>query len=95
MLFCDVLNQGRDAVACRIDLGFEPFANLGDIRLGFERHLFDLPELAQALDLGLVSKSETRDILHRVDWVVNQVSKGGFPFPEILEGQEACKQLGW
>ena len=58
-------------------------------------HLFDLPDLAQALDLGLVSKRETRDILHKVDWVVSQVTRGGFPFPEILEGQEACKQLGW
>jgi hypothetical protein len=58
-------------------------------------HLFDLPELAQALDLGLVSKSETRDILQKVDWVVNQIAKGCFPFPEIVEGQAACKQLGW
>jgi hypothetical protein len=58
-------------------------------------HLFDLPDLAQALDLGLISRRETRDILHRVDWVVNQVARGGFPFPEIVAGQEACKLLGW
>jgi len=58
-------------------------------------HLFDLPDLAQALDIGLVSSAETRDILRRVDWLVAKVAKSQFPIPEIFEGQAACKLLGW
>ena len=58
-------------------------------------HLFDLPDLAQALDIGLISSAETRDILKRVDWLVGQVAKNTFPTDEILRGQAACRQLGW
>jgi hypothetical protein len=58
-------------------------------------HLFDLPEVAQALDVGLVTTSETHKILSRVDWLVNNISHGKFPFPEIEIARSACKQLGW
>ena len=58
-------------------------------------HLFDLPDLAQALDINLISSAQSKDILKRVDWAVNGIARGGFPFPEILQGQEACDRLGW
>lgn len=58
-------------------------------------HMYDLPDLAQALDVGLITTDETREILKRVDWVVTSISKGKFPFDEIKRGQAACKQLGW
>jgi hypothetical protein len=58
-------------------------------------HMYDLPDLAQALDVGLITTDETREILKRVDWVVTSIAKGGFPFEEIKRGQIACKQLGW
>ncbi|MGE5221699.1 MAG: hypothetical protein ACM3PY_04630 [Omnitrophica WOR_2 bacterium] len=58
-------------------------------------HLYDLPDLAEALDSQLVSAVETRDILRRMDWVVSRVARCQFPFPEIIKGQAACKELGW
>ena len=58
-------------------------------------HMYDLPDLAQALDVGLITAGETREILKRVDWVVTSIVKGSFPFEEIKLGQASCTQLGW
>lgn len=58
-------------------------------------HMFDLPDLAQALDIHLITRGEARDILKRVDWFLNRVSRRQKPLPEILRGQETCKRLGW
>ncbi|RPI28655.1 MAG: hypothetical protein EHM70_16500 [Chloroflexota bacterium] len=58
-------------------------------------HMFDLPDLAQALDVGLISAVDTRNILHRVDWLVNSISRGEFPFSEVEKAQAACQKLGW
>jgi hypothetical protein len=58
-------------------------------------HLVDLPDLAQALDTGLISCEDSRDLLRRVDEIVNQVARGQFPFPEIETAQAACHKLGW
>ncbi|MFO7624798.1 MAG: hypothetical protein R6V73_10640 [Anaerolineales bacterium] len=58
-------------------------------------HMFDLPDVAQALDVGLITPAETREILKRVDWVLTRIAKGEFPFPEVRRAQAACRQLGW
>jgi hypothetical protein len=58
-------------------------------------HLFDLPELAQALDIALITSAKSRELLKRVDATVNCIARGDFPFPEILQGQTACKAMGW
>lgn len=58
-------------------------------------HLFDLPDMAQALDLGLITPRQSGEILKRVDWLVNRLSKGEFPFEEIRYAQEAARQMGW
>lgn len=58
-------------------------------------HLYDLPDVARALDVGLITKADTRDILKRVDWTVDCLYSGKFPFEEIERGREACKKIGW
>ena len=58
-------------------------------------HLYDLPDLAQALDVGLICSNDSREILKRIDWVVSNINNRAFPFPEIMEGREACHKLGW
>ena len=57
--------------------------------------MYDLPDVAQALDVGLITPYETRDILKRVDWLLNRIAKGEFPFPEVQRAQDACLKLGW
>lgn len=58
-------------------------------------HIFDLPDLAQALDIGLITPAQSKDLLKRVDWAANRIARGEFPFPEIIKGQEACSLLSW
>ncbi len=58
-------------------------------------HLYDLPDMALALDAGLITSAQSADILRRVDWVVNKITNGEFPFDEILRGREAAERLGW
>ncbi len=58
-------------------------------------HLVDLPDVAQALDAGLITCDDSRNLLQRVDRVVNQVAHGRFPYPEIETAQAACHALGW
>lgn len=57
--------------------------------------IFDLPDLACALDAGLISHQDSRRILERADWLVKQIVGGNFPFEEIECGRRACEKLGW
>lgn len=57
--------------------------------------IFDLPDLACALDAGLISHQDSRRILERVDWLVKQIVHRKFPLEEIEHGREACRILGW
>ena len=58
-------------------------------------HIYDLPDLAQALDIGLLTSIQTKDILKRVDWAVQCIHTGCFPMYEVDRGREACSLLGW
>jgi hypothetical protein len=58
-------------------------------------HLYGLPAMAQALDVGLITTAESGAILQRIDWVVNCLAKGEFPFSQIQRGQAAAKKMGW
>ncbi len=57
--------------------------------------VLDLDDLADALDLGLLTPAQTSEILRRTDLTLTAVAKGAFPFPEIERGWAACKELGW
>jgi predicted RNA-binding protein associated with RNAse of E/G family len=58
-------------------------------------HLLDLPRMAQALDIGLITTVDSGAILRRVDWVVRRVTQGAFPLEEIQRGRAAAARLGW
>lgn len=58
-------------------------------------HIFDLPDMAQALDVGLITPQESGSILKRVDWLVNCICRGNFPFEEIQRARQVAEQLGW
>jgi hypothetical protein len=58
-------------------------------------HLFDLPDMAQALDVGLITPAESGEILNRIDLVVHSISAGDFPFDDILLARAAADRMGW
>jgi hypothetical protein len=57
--------------------------------------VMDLPELARALDAGVITQEQSHAILERADWLVNKIAAGKFPMDEVQRGREACKKLGW
>jgi hypothetical protein len=62
---------------------------------GRYHRVLDLADLAEVLAIGLVSPPQASAILRRMDSVLKAIAEGLFPFPEILEGQAICRQLGW
>ena len=64
-------------------------------RDGFHHRILDLHDLGDALDLGLITPADASQILRHTDSIVTQIAHGEFPFPEILQAQAACEQLGW
>jgi hypothetical protein len=58
-------------------------------------HLFDLPDMAQALDVGLITTVQSGEILKRIDQVVNAISEGRFPLEEIVYARAAADRMGW
>jgi hypothetical protein len=58
-------------------------------------HLFDLPDMAQALDVGLITSAQSGGILQRIDWMVNSIWHNKFPIREIELGQAAAQRMGW
>jgi predicted RNA-binding protein associated with RNAse of E/G family len=57
--------------------------------------VLDLDDLAQAQELGLVSPTQVNDILRKTQLSIQRINYGEFPFPEIIQGQQACRELGW
>ena len=57
--------------------------------------VLDLDDLAEAQELGLVSAVQVNRILRKTQHIVDRIRKGEFPFPEIVQGQLACRELGW
>lgn len=57
--------------------------------------LYDLHDLGNALDMGLLTPARTSDILRRTNAALQAIEAGEFPFPEIRRGQDACLRLGW
>ncbi len=58
-------------------------------------HIFNLPDMAQALDVGLITTDQTRQILGRIDWLVNLLAGGEFPLPEVSRGRQSARRMGW
>jgi len=57
--------------------------------------IIDLPDLACALDLKLITKEESRKVIDRINRIAGEVTAGKFPFQEIETAREACRNLGW
>jgi hypothetical protein len=55
----------------------------------------DLDDLAEALDLGLLTPAQASDVLRRTDLTLAAIAKAAFPFPEIGRGRAAGRELGW
>lgn len=67
-----------------------------DVLIGQDERTYkvlDLPDLAQALDVGLITKEESSQILQRVDTVVADISEERFPYPEIFRGAAAVEHF--
>jgi hypothetical protein len=62
---------------------------------GRETLVIDLDDLATGLDLGLLTPSHASTVLRTTNAAVRAIESGDFPFPEIVRGQAACKELGW
>ena len=57
--------------------------------------VLDLDDLANAQELGLVSAGQVNSILRLTQQSIYRVNQGEFPFPGIVEAQQACRELGW
>ncbi|HVG01195.1 MAG TPA: hypothetical protein VND68_15250 [Chloroflexia bacterium] len=57
--------------------------------------VLDLHDLANALDIGLISPPQASDILRRTEEVLRSIERGEFPYPEMVRGAEICRGLGW
>lgn len=69
-----------------------------DLLVGAEprQHVVDgLDDLAEAMDLGLISPREASAVLRRTDELVQSLVSGTFPLPEIERARAACAALGW
>ena len=69
-----------------------------DILVGGDNRIcrvVDLDDLADALDLGLLTLAQTSDVLRRTDLTLTAIAKSTFPFPEIERGRAVCKKFGW
>ena len=56
--------------------------------------VLDLDDLANALDLGLLTPTQASEILRRTDLTLTAIARNEFPFPEIERGRAACRELG-
>lgn len=69
-----------------------------DILVNGDHHtcrVLDLDDLADALDLGLLTPAQASDVLRRTDLALTAIAKDAFPLPEIERGRAVCKELGW
>ena len=58
-------------------------------------HLFDLPDMARALDVGLITSAESAEIVTRIEKLVQQIDAGEYPLEEILYARAAADRMGW
>lgn len=54
-----------------------------------------LAALADALVVGLIDRTEVRELLYQVDGILEDITADAFPYEEVLRGQALCRQLGW
>ncbi len=57
--------------------------------------VLDLDDLAQAMEMGLVSQEQTIRILRSTQELVNLIRDGGFPPKEVVDCRRHLEQLGW
>jgi len=62
---------------------------------GWRYHVNDLGDLGQALELGLITPKTAHQILRRTDALLEAITLGQFPFPEIVAARALCRRLGW
>ena len=62
---------------------------------GQRYHVTDLADLGRVLQLGLLSAERAATILARTDQTLAAIVQGHFPFPEIAQARQLCRQLGW
>jgi hypothetical protein len=71
------------------------FADILVDRTGQQSLVVDLDDMATALDLGLLTPEQASRVLRNTDAAVKAMERGEFPFPELVRGQAACRELGW
>ena len=71
------------------------FADIMVDRTGRQSLVQDLDDTATALDLGLLTPAQASKVLRTTDAAVGAIERGEFPFPELVRGQAACRELGW
>lgn len=62
---------------------------------GRRYHVNDLGDLGHVLELGLITPATAHQILRRTDALLEAVTLGQFPFPEIAAARNLCRRLGW
>lgn len=71
------------------------FADILVDRDGQQTLVIDLDDLANALDIGLLTPEQTSTVLRTTNAAVRTIENEGFPFEEIVRAQAACRELGW
>ena len=71
------------------------FADILVDRTGRYSLVDDLDDMATALDLGLLTPAQASRVLRNTDAAVRSIERGEFPFPDLVRGQAACRELGW
>ena len=71
------------------------FADILVDRDGQRTLVIDLDDLANALDIGLLTAEQTSAVLRTTNAAVRAIEGEGFPFPEIEQARAACRELGW
>jgi len=62
---------------------------------GRRYHVHDLGDLGHVLELGLITSATAHQVLRRTDVLLEAITLGQFPFPEIAAARNLCRQLGW
>jgi hypothetical protein len=71
------------------------FADILVDRTGCHSLVIDLDDIATALDLGLLTPAQASRVLRNTDAALQAIERGEFPFPDLVRGQAACRELGW
>jgi hypothetical protein len=71
------------------------FADILVDRTGRQSLVMDLDDMATAIDMGLLTPAQSSRVLRNADAAVRAIEAGEFPFPDLVRGQAACRELGW